>query len=406
MAYFGGHHSPCTAPTGCRSGANLAMLSKMRMVMVEKWEGHCYDGCMYNVSKGMPCFPSCNVEGDMLDTLSRAKSLAAADGRELAGVFYLNTLLAFPFYQLSGRFAAAGALLMDMYTGRPVELTNDENMQHVWVYDWGSATGRELFVNFIQTAIASGSVDGMFADKWGYKCSPVNATTWKICNNKCGYVTPEQGQAYNNGSLALREQVSKLMRIQANYSSAAEFGGLLYADGLSNQMKCPISKTDVNPDGSVKVNLAGRWAVWRGGGCDAGKPGGCGGLSQKEVFETMARVKMYREECGFQYIFIGCGDHSNSAHWHNSTADPDDVSNDCSPNHIALFLLMVTAGQTHLTSRSASRSGRPEMSPGRRATPPACSAPLPAAPKWCSTSHPEMGASTGRPRAATVAMNS
>ena len=62
----------------------------------------------------------------------------------------------------------------------------------------------------------------------------MNATTWKICNNKCGYITPAQGQAYNNGSVALRERVSKLMRIQANYSSPADFGGLLYADGLSN----------------------------------------------------------------------------------------------------------------------------------------------------------------------------
>ena len=59
-------------------------------------------------------------------------------------------------------------------------------------------------------------------------------------------------------------------------------------------MKCPISKNDENPDGSVKVNLAGRWAVWRAGGCDAGKPGGCDGLSQKEVWGTMARVAMYR----------------------------------------------------------------------------------------------------------------
>jgi hypothetical protein len=53
---------------------------------------------------------------------------------------------------------------------------------------------------------------------------------------------------------------------------------------------------------------------------------------------------MYREECGFEYIFIGCGDHSNNAHWHNSTADPDDVDTDCSPNHLALFLLMVEEG--------------------------------------------------------------
>ena len=51
-----------------------------------------------------------------------------------------------------------------------------------------------------------------------------------------------------------------------------------------------------------------------------------------------------REQCGFQYIFIGCGDHSNFAHWHNQTADPDDTDTDCSPNHLALFLLMLEEG--------------------------------------------------------------
>ena len=68
---------------------------------------------------------------------------------------------------------------------------------------------------------------------------------------RCGFITPTQAQAYNNGSIALRESVSELLRINANYSSPADFGGMLYADGLSNGMKCPISKNDENPDGSV-----------------------------------------------------------------------------------------------------------------------------------------------------------
>ena len=55
--------------------------------------------------------------------------------------------------------------------------TNDENMQHDWVYDWGSETGRQLFIDFVQSEIASGNVDGMFADKWGYECKEVNDTT-------------------------------------------------------------------------------------------------------------------------------------------------------------------------------------------------------------------------------------
>lgn len=69
----------------------------------------------------------------MLDTLARAKALNPA----LSGVFYLNTLMAFPFYALSGKFADAEALLVDMYTGKPVALVNDEGMKDVWVYDWG-----------------------------------------------------------------------------------------------------------------------------------------------------------------------------------------------------------------------------------------------------------------------------
>ena len=38
---------------------------------VEKWEGYCYDGCMYNASKDMPCYPSCNVEGDNTRLVTR-----------------------------------------------------------------------------------------------------------------------------------------------------------------------------------------------------------------------------------------------------------------------------------------------------------------------------------------------
>ena len=80
---------------------------------------------MYNASKHMPCYPSCNVERDMLTTLTAAKALNPG----VLGIMYINTLMAFPFYSLSGRFAEANALLMDMYTGKPVELTNDEGMQ-------------------------------------------------------------------------------------------------------------------------------------------------------------------------------------------------------------------------------------------------------------------------------------
>lgn len=208
VGYFGGHHNEDTSfhgntscpVAGCRPQKNIEMLAKMRLVMIEKWEGHCYDGCMYNASKGMLCYSSCNVEADMLKTIASVKALNPST----LGVMYINTLMAFPFYALSGKFKASDALLIDMYTNKPVELTNDEGMQHVYVYDWGSAKGRDLFLEFIRGLLDSGQADGLFSDKWNYRCSQVNESAWKICNNRCGYVTPAQAAAYNAGAEQVR----------------------------------------------------------------------------------------------------------------------------------------------------------------------------------------------------------
>ena len=313
VAYFGGHHNqntsdhgvtPCPA-SGCRPAENIRMLSKMRIIMIEKWEGHCYDGCMYNASKHMPCFPSCNVEGDMLQTIGQVKALNPA----VAGVVYLNTLMAFPFYKLSGLFADSNALLKDMYTGKPVELTNDEGMQHVFVYDWGSAKGRQLFVDFIKGFIDTNKADGMFADKWNFQASQVNATTWKICNNRCGFITPAQAAAYNAGATQVREQVSQLMTV-----NATEPRGLLYADGLSNGAKCPKA---TYPDGSVKIDLVGGWATLRPQLGYITQPSYqhlSGADKVGTVHGMLDMIRQYHGSCGYRYIYIGCGDHSNNAH--------------------------------------------------------------------------------------------
>lgn len=38
------------------------MLSKMRIVVIEKWEGHCWDDCVANNTAGIPCDPACHEE--------------------------------------------------------------------------------------------------------------------------------------------------------------------------------------------------------------------------------------------------------------------------------------------------------------------------------------------------------
>eukprot|EP01046_Picozoa_sp_COSAG06_P029181 COSAG06_NODE_2688_length_6445_cov_4.638526_7_plen_121_part_00 len=86
IGYFGGNAAR-------RGEANIEMLAKCRLVMLEKWEGHCWQDCLADGVGSPACESSCGVENDILSTLSRVKAINPA----VSGVLYLNTLLAFPF---------------------------------------------------------------------------------------------------------------------------------------------------------------------------------------------------------------------------------------------------------------------------------------------------------------------
>ena len=87
----------------------------MRIVMLEKWEGPCWDDCLANATAGLRCEPACNVEADSLATLRRVRAINPA----VTNVLYLNTLLMFPFYSLAQKYIDAGALLTVETLGRP-----------------------------------------------------------------------------------------------------------------------------------------------------------------------------------------------------------------------------------------------------------------------------------------------
>ena len=108
VGYFGGNAQH-------RGDANVAMLAKMRIVMIEKWEGPCWTECLNN-SKSPSCQAGCAVENDMLETLRRVKAANPA----VATVFYFNTLLAFPFYSINGVYEANDALTIDSTTKKPI----------------------------------------------------------------------------------------------------------------------------------------------------------------------------------------------------------------------------------------------------------------------------------------------
>ena len=81
-SYFGGNAAH-------RGNASIEMLAKCRLVMIEKWEGHCWQDCLGNGTGSAPCQATCGVENDILDTMNRIKSV----NPRTATVLYWNTLL-------------------------------------------------------------------------------------------------------------------------------------------------------------------------------------------------------------------------------------------------------------------------------------------------------------------------
>ena len=165
--YFGGNYAR-------RGDADIEMLAKMRLVMVEKWEGHCWADCLGNGTSSPSCHASCGVESDILDTFSRVKHLNPST----ATVLYWNTLLAFPFYTAVGKFEAANALTIDSSTKNPISIRNDNGawpsqtsrthspltcaactpgMEGIFVFGFDTEEGIQLYVDTVKNLTGTGT---------------------------------------------------------------------------------------------------------------------------------------------------------------------------------------------------------------------------------------------------------
>lgn len=232
IGYFGGNAER-------RGEANIEMLAKCRLVMLEKWEGHCWQACLAQGPGSAPCQPSCDAEASIMETMRRIKAV----NPKVATVMYLNTLLAFPFYALVGKYQAANALTLDAVTKKPIAIRNDNGMEGIFVWGFDTAAGQQLYLDAIRNYTYSGVVDGFFGDKWNKGATPVDRTRpdggWEICNKECGNVTAEQGRAWNEGK-------AKVLK------AATEFVG----DGPYFSYGWYVSGT---PEGNVSSNLDGNW---------------------------------------------------------------------------------------------------------------------------------------------------
>ena len=291
-AYFGGTYRH-------RGDANIAMLAKMRLVMLEKWEGNCWQDC---INHKIACNASCGVENALLDTHSRVKALNPG----VASVFYWNTLLSFPFYAAAGQFAAANALTIDSTTGVPIEITNDGAKDHQLtanVFGYDTEAGVQLYVDTVKNISATGVIDGFFGDKWDFGAAQNEQGQWQICNHECGNVTAAQAAAWNAG------------KAKALAATTAFVGdGPYYANGAAGNF------------GGVGSNLNGHFS---------NDPYLKSGDPRDSIKDVKAHLANHT------FFYMSC---TSDQHW---TTDPNAASTlktFCSDSQLARFLLSVEPG--------------------------------------------------------------
>eukprot|EP00040_Diaphanoeca_grandis_P042594 m.1296 g.1296 ORF g.1296 m.1296 type:complete len:342 (-) comp615_c0_seq1:175-1200(-) len=290
IGYYGGIASR-------RGDANIAMLAKARMVIIEKWEGPCWRDCLAEPGSDA-CKPSCNVENYILDTMARIKK--ANPGT--ATLMYWNAELAFPFYTAVGKFKDAWALTNSSVTGKPIELQNDDAMNGIWVYGFDTSVGVQLYIDTVKNLTGTGLVDGFFGDTWGQGANPgVSEDDWVICNhNVCGNVTAIQGHRWNDGKATALAAVTSFVGIGPYYSEG--HGGVFQGVGS---------------------NLNGHYIDWK-----LLK----GGDPRDIIQDVSSHLKNHR------YMYMSC---TTDQGWQTNPNASATLASKCSEDTLARFLLGV-----------------------------------------------------------------
>lgn len=320
VAYFGG----TTAP---RPPANYRMLSRMRIVMVEKWEGACWADCLKNstATPPLPCSSSCEVERDMLETLTKVKALNPA----VSTVMYWNTLLAFPFYEAIGRMRASDALLMDANTKQPVMLRNDNGMPGIGVPDFGQAVGRQLWQAAVKGWVSTGKVDGIFGDKWNVYATPNASNTtsgkahgWAVCNHWCGGITQDQALAFNEGKRFVLNDTAAFLGEPPCTNPSWDTSDTL----TSRSALCSLCSSLCAPS---SLCCAGPEAVFFSATDDLVK-------HNRNPSEMIASVQRQLATTKYAWVY--------GARDQQPDHDPANTTSACPPRMVALFLLAVEEG--------------------------------------------------------------
>merc|ERR1712137_717211 len=211
-----------------RSADTIATLAKFRMVVIEKFEGPCWDACVIDPNPSL-CDPSCNTENYILGT---AQQLKAANP-QISVILYLNSMLNFPTYDLSGHYLQKPDLLLHDKYGHVGTLQNDAGLGNLTVPDFSLAEARELWLKKISNTTSTGLIDGVFADK-----AVKNANKDQLCNHGCIELTAEKALAWGDGHINMVRDGHKqlgdgVMMRKAGSLASGESDASVYAEWAS-----------------------------------------------------------------------------------------------------------------------------------------------------------------------------
>mmetsp|Transcript_20270 Transcript_20270/g.60557 ORF Transcript_20270/g.60557 Transcript_20270/m.60557 type:complete len:411 (+) Transcript_20270:74-1306(+) len=163
-------------------------MAKFPMVTIEKFQGPC--GYAKNAS------PACHQEDLIIDELRKVKEV----NPNVSTIFYYNSVLDFPQYQLHARFLENPSLLLRNADGEILNMTGGGHSCDV--FDFGKDLARQLFIEECVNATKTGFVDGCFIDR-AVDGTPVDSGDDNHWSARGHHLDNATAEAYFNGHIQM-----------------------------------------------------------------------------------------------------------------------------------------------------------------------------------------------------------
>ena len=194
--------------SGPASAAGVEVMARFPMVTVEKFQGPC--------AHSADPTPACHQEELIVAELKKVK----AANPNISTVFYMNSVLDFPQYQLHTRMLAEPALMKRDPDGNVTRIHCPSPAGTCDVFDFAQKRAIALFTSVCINATRSGFVDGCFLDRAVDGC-------------------PTGPAAYTAGHLAMQAELQAALGdgpVVSNHAYGPPFDNLTATSGVTFAM--------------------------------------------------------------------------------------------------------------------------------------------------------------------------